>query len=463
MGCDAAGHTLVPVARPTRSAISQHGRTALKAYHILGALIVLLGCSPATDEGVSPVIGVSGYAVIASADTSSIAILDKDGAVLDGDFIHSGSAPAGLTTALSGDVALPTVSGEPDTLVILDRHRSDVVTRVDLETGEILGQLKTHEPNDDDADQAAYSSNPHDYAYFGPDEAWVTRYGPNSNVSADAPDRGNDLLRIDPTTNTRLGRISLEMFNGTGERTNVDTGATETVTVYARPNRMVRIGDQLVVGLARLSLLYDAVDSGMVAIVDPASGETTGVELPGLQNCSHVMPVPTDAERVVVSCAGFYRGVPRETAGMALLHITADGAEIEALWTAKDDPEVPLTVQSVVPISGSLVFAAAYGSSATLDDEGNELAPATNDMGYLVDLATGTQTELFEAGGRYKIWGGSFDPDTGLLLIPDASVDENQRPTAGLRFFHRQSDGSFEAGDILQTHEILPVTMVRPL
>ncbi len=403
------------------------------------------------------------YGVVAGDRTvTSISLLEPDGDVLARDFINSGSAPAGLVTALSGDVVLPTRSGEPEALTIIDRFRTDVITRVDPATGEILGQVKTHEPNDNDND-TAFSSNPQDYVYFGPHDAWVTRFEPNIDAEEDDPDRGIDLLHIDPTDFTRGERISLWHLNGEAERENPDTMETETVTVYARPSDMVRLGEKLVVGIASLSLSYDAAGKGMVALVDPEERSAEGVELPGLQNCGTVVPVADDATRVVVACSGFFRGAPRDTAGLALLKLEDNELAIEHVWRGRDDEEAPLTVAAVVSLGGTQVVAMAAGARAVTDDEGNELEPSTNDVMYVVDISSGEHTELFEASGRYVIGSGAFDSQQGLLLVPDASTDADGKPTAGVRTFQSQGDGSFEAGDVIKTDDILPPRLVRPL
>ncbi len=392
----------------------------------------------------------------------SITLLQPDGDMLAQDFINSGSASTGLVTALSGDVVLPTRSGDPGVLTILDRFRTDVITRIDPRTAEVLGQLKTHAPNESD-DASSFSSNPQDYVHISDDEAWITRFGVNASADADDPDRGVDLLRIDPTNFERGERISLWHLNGEAERQNPDTMETEMVTVYAKPSSIVRLTDRLVVGIASLSLTFDAAGKGMVALVDLKTQSAEGFELPELQNCGTVVPVVDDATRVIVACSGFFRGVPRDTAGLAILHLENGALEIEHVWRGKDDVDAPLSVSSVVSLGGSEVVAVATGSFGSTDDAGNEIEPATNDTMYVVDVATGEQTELFQASGQFKIGSGAFNPRKGLLLVPDASVNAEGLPTAGVRTFRRMENGSLARGDTIKTDEVLPPRLVRPL
>ena len=58
-----------------------------------------------------------------------------------------------------------------------------------------------------------------------------------------------------------------------------------------------------------------------------------------------------------------------------------------------------------------------------------------------------------------------YDAATGLLLLPDASVDGDQRASAGVRRFLRQEDGSFEQLAVVPVavRTTLPVRHVYPL
>jgi hypothetical protein len=392
-----------------------------------------------------------GFAVVSSDYTvTSVGLLDAAGAQLRDDFIDSGSASTGLVTALSGDVVLPTQSGEHGVLALLDRFRTDIITRVDLDTGAVLGQVKAQ-------GAGSYSSNPHDYVYVDASSAWVTRYEPNLDAAGGDPDLGLDLLRIDPSRFVRTqDRVDFAPWNSTSERKNPNTGATDAVTVYARPSSIVRLGHQLVVGMATLSAAFDAAGAGLVALVDLDQKRVKMLELAGLQGCDDVAPVPNDTTRVAVACSGFFRGSVRDGSGLAMLVLEQSELTIEHAWHASDDTSSALTTYALVAVNATEVLAMAAGEDA------NGTEPQTHDKLYRVNLMTGEQQIVFEAEGRYVIGPGAFDPQSGLLLVPDASVDNKGRPTAGVHRFVRRGDGSFEARGPVKLDAILPARQVRP-
>jgi hypothetical protein len=405
----------------------------------------------------------SAFGVVSGDYTvSSIALLAPDGALLDADFIDSGSATAGLVTALSGDVVLATNSGERGVMTLLDRYRSNVITRVDVANGVVLGQVKTQAENDG-ADENGYSSNPQDYVQIDAGTAWVSRYEPNLTAAADDLDKGLDLLRIDPRAFERGDeRVDFGVFNGKGERTNGDSGETERVTVYARPARIVRLGDHLVVGLESLSQTFDAAGKGMVALVDLSSKKVAKLELPGLQSCGQVVPVPDDRTRAAVACTGVYFGDAPTTAGLAMLHLEGGALSIEHIWRAADDEGAAVTRYGLVALSATEVVAVAAGQSE-VKRGGKVVSESSHDKAYVVDLETGEQTELCEAGGQYVLGDGAFNPRRNLLLLPDATVDGEGKPLAGVRRFERGDDGSFSELELLDIDPILPPREIKPI
>jgi len=404
------------------------------------------GGRPRSDAGLALDPEPLGYGVVASDYTvSSISLLDADGLLLQRDFVNSGSAPAGLVTALSGDVVLPTRSGDPGVLTLIDRFRSDVITRIDIARGVVLGQLKMQAPNTGD-DARSYSSNPQDYVQLDQHTAWVSRFEPKLGATRADPDRGLDLLRIDPSELTRSAeRIDFSGLNGVAKRTNPDTGEQQEVEVYARPSRIVRLWSHyLAVGVASFSSTFDAAGDGMVALVDLDDRSVQALPLPGLQSCASVVPVPDDDTRVAVACTGFYRALARDSAGLATLVLREGKLEVERIWRAKEHPDAAATAYGLVALSAREVVAMAAGQAEVTDRDGDITQSATNDKLYRIDLESGEQTEVFEAEGRYVIGDGSYNPRAALLLVPDASVDGRARPTAGVRRFVRKDDGTLD-------------------
>jgi hypothetical protein len=405
------------------------------------------------------------YAAVTSDRTvTTIALLQPSGKRLRADFIDSGSASAGLVTALSGDVVVPTRSGDPETLTLIDRFRTDVVTRIDVASGDILAQIQTQTPNAQGA-KTAFSSNPQDYVRIDDHHAWVTRF--NANPSADAAvDRGDDMLELDPSKGTRTGRrIDFSPLDVMAERQNPDTGKKQSVVAYARPSKIVRLGHFAVVGLARLSESFDAIGPGMVALVDLDARSVHGVALDGLQNCGQVVPVPDDATRVAVACAGFLHDDPRPGSGLALLRLQNGTLSIEHVWRASEHAQAAMTAFGLVAIGGNVVAAVAAGQDPTTQsmNPSSGAAPPDFDQLYRVDLASGEQQLLLQAEGRFVLGDGSYNPRRGILLVPDASVDAHQRPTAGVHRFSVDAHANLDKLDVVPINATLPVWQVMPL
>jgi hypothetical protein len=393
------------------------------------------------------------YGVIASDYTASaVSLLNAAGDVVADDYIDSAAEPAGLTTALSGDVVLPTRSGERGVLVLIDRFKTDVITRIDLASGDVLGQVRTETPAE--ADEAAYSSNPQDYLRNG-DDAWVSRSEPNLDPAAPELEHGGDLLRIDPEAFERSDRIDLA---------SLDSRSEDGVTVYARPSRFVRLGDTLVVGLLRMSFDYTLAGDGAVALVDLRTRKVRSFALPGLQSCGDVVPVAGADDRVIVSCTGHFGGDVRGGSGLVLLSIAAGEAEIVAQWRGSDHDDAPLMVANPVSVGGHRVAAVAFGQRAVAASDLGPAQESTPDRYGLVDLEGGEQEALFEAEGSSVIGSGSYDAKGQRLLVPDASVDADMRPTSGVRRFQLGEDSIEELDVVPVVADLaLPVRQIAPL
>jgi hypothetical protein len=457
--------------------VSSKVRHRFERSWIAAWALALLACGPDDRAGVRGVPGFGAdaregddagpghapeplaYAVVASDRTATtIALLDPDGTMLARDFVHSGSAPAGLVTALSGDVALPTQSGERTHLVLLDRFRTDVITRIDVASGDVLAQVGTHAARSERTG-GAYSSNPQDYVYIGPHEAWVSRYNPNLTVAVSDLDAGNDLIAIDVAAGVRSDRrIDLSALDTVAERGNPDTGETERVTAYARPGRIVRLGEFLVVGLSRLSRGFDAVGEGMIALVHPERGDVQGVALPGLRNCAQVVPVPGDPERVAVACAGLLRGTFGAGAGLALVALADETLEVEHLLRFDEDSSAAVAVFGLVAVGGNAVVAVEPGHAPGQRSD----SAVHGDRLYRIDVASGDQRLLFEADASFVLGDGAFNSHRGTLLVPDGSTDDDGRASAGVRRFAIDGDDITEL-DVVAIDDVLPPWQVAPL
>ena len=379
----------------------------------------------------SPLDSVPSFAVVSSDySETSIAVLGDGLEVIDESWINSGTVFAGLVATLSGDVVLPTRQAGDGSFAIVDRFRTDVVSRFFVPSGELNGQVRTH------GELANYSSNPHDLIFVHEASSWATRYAPNLDPDAAPENEGTDLVEVDPIAMTLTGqRIALSSLNTRGVV--VGTEPPVEVDVYARPSRGVLVGATLVVGLDRQSGRFDAAGPGMVAVVDLDDGSVEGLLLGDeLASCGHVVPVPDAPSRVVVACTGFARPFGEKTqtrasAGIVLLEVDADGASVALVWRAATDPASAIAVNGLVALGGSRIAAVDFGDSAA----------GTADVLYSVDLETGKQRKLHESGAAFEIGSSAYDPGDGRLYVPDAGRNEVLELVL-------EEDGATEVGSI---------------
>ncbi|MGF1507980.1 MAG: hypothetical protein ACFB9M_00605 [Myxococcota bacterium] len=358
--------------------------------------------------------------------TTSIAVLAPDGSILDPAILDSGSTPPGLTTALSGDVVLANVRPADGVLNIVDRLMTDAVTRFEISTETVLGQVSA-QPSE------SFASNPQDFALVADDSGWISRFNVNLDETADPLDQGNDIVEFDPTTFELTGeRVDLSSFDSTGTA-QTDDGPAE-VDVFARPGLVALRGDTLVVGLTLLSFGFDAASQGFVALVDVETSNVVGLELPeGLQNCGDARVVPETSDLVMIGCQGFAQpfGDPpqvRASSGVVVVRVSEDGAgEIVSTWRPNADESLALSVQNVLPIDEFTFVGNEFGAFGVSGDEI-----------FVVDIEADTQALLFEADEAFSVGIPAFDPETGLLILPDASASDG-----GLRRFTLGADGPF--------------------
>lgn len=420
------------------------------------ALALTAACSdgpsnaPAPDGGIpdggtsalAPIVGTPRFVVRHSDYASSaFSLLDAQGDVLADGWIHSGSMPPGLTAVLSGDTDVPTAF-EPGVLTILDRFGSDVVTRVQFATGNVLGQVRTQ-----GVSTSGFSGNPQDVVVVAPDSAWVSRYGHNLMPGASPDVAGSDLIEIDPSTMTLTGeRISLTSFEQPIQVTG--TSGTVTVTARARPNRIVRIGSHLAVGLDLVSDGFEGAAPGRLAVVNPGTGDVDSFDLAPLTNCGTVLPVPGEAAQVAVVCKGW----ADRTAESGLVLLSIDGStgavtELDRYATA-DHASEDYVFDSVVVLGDGTFLGVHVGGWAPTDPP---------DTLVRVTLADGNRSTLLTAAHPSDLFVTmAFDATTGLLLVPDASV--------GVRRYQRATDGSFSASShVTPSGRGLPITSVAVL
>jgi hypothetical protein len=396
------------------------------------------GCDLGSPLRIAPTDDDVRFAVISSnySGAASVALLEEDGDVIDDTWVGSYTSNPKLRSPLANDVVLPTQSAYPRILTTIERGIG-VVSRFDIRTGSVLGQLRTDQSPEDE--QAAYHSNPQDVVYLNEKSAWISRWEPNLNPDPDPQESGNDLIEINPTKMTRTKRrIDLSPYNEsiivpTFDEDQNPTGEKE-VTAYARPSGMISVNRFAVVGLSRLTASFEP-GSGMAVIADLAGARITdAVALEGLRNCGEVKPVAGDADRALITCAGKW-DKRREGAGIALLEVDPDGfASVRHIWRSTDHPEAANTQSMVVSLGGTTVVAVDPGER---NADTKEIIKT--DTLYLLDLENGEQKKILTSKGVYSIGNGAYDPDTSILLIPDAGKDDSPE-FYGLRRFKIDKD-----------------------
>ena len=401
------------------------------------SLAVLLSACGDDDGGFNPSEGR--FAVIRTDfQSTAIGILDGNGALVEPATISSGSVRPRLVAPLSGDVVLAnTRTLSNGILNIIDRFGTDVVTRYQFQTGDVIGQVRVS-PLDN-----SFASNPRDMAIVGMSSAWVSRFEPNIANNVSPIDAGNDLVEIDINTFQTTGRrVDLSVFNSTV--TVAGTPGPREVLVYARPNLIAASDRVLIVGLALLSFDFDAAAPGRFAAVNVDSLEVVNYALPdATRNCGQVRAVP-GAEFVLIACQGYGDPIQtRASAGVYILDIADLRIESGRSWTPGTSS--PLAVSNVVPISPTRFVGVA--ADFVLGDEA-----------FLVDVDSGQMTSLLKTSEGFTIGIPAYDVETGILLVPDSSSTG-----AGVHQFRSNENGvfSFESKVTFEDGPLPPTAIYR--
>jgi hypothetical protein len=394
--------------------------------------LAAIGCND--DQNARALTAGSGEFAVGSDNYSgatSISLLDAKGEVSEDDWLSSKVQNPKLRTPLSDDVVFPTISADARILTTIERTLG-VITRFDLEDGDVLGQLRTDDsPEDDDA---AFHSNPQDVLFVSEERAWVSRWEPNPNSDAEERERGNDLIEWNPKTWKRTNRrIDLNELNEQIQEMQLDQDGNVTgsaaATAYASPGAIVPVGgDFAAVGVTRITKSYSYAE-GRLAIVDLERGRLVStLALEGLSNCGELKPVPSEPNSVIVACIGAYGD---GGAGAGLVKATVDdegNPEIQHAFRKADHADAANTSNNVASLGGNIVVAVAAGR---IDAE--TMKPAQVDKLYRVDLASGEQEELWESKGAFVLGMPAFATSTGLLLVPDAG--NRDEPLTGVQRF----------------------------
>lgn len=352
----------------------------------------------ATPDGVAASTGPRGLAVINSDYAStSITLLDPaTGAVANDHCIDSGARPPGTTTALSGDVVLPSAPQRDHAIVAIDRSNG-VLTWLDPADCAASHQLDV---------STGFSANPHDVIAVSATKAYVTRYEKNARPSADPDDfdDGDDLLIIDPSIPKVTGRIALSPY----------AAPLAGKTIQARPDRARLIDGKLYVALNDISGDFQAMSNGRVAVVDPATDTVTGtIDVPELSNCGSLSYVAA-THTLVVSCAGDYtQADPSLTSGLAYIDLAPSPPVETKHQLAAAFGGRALGAYSGIANDGALGFAVTAGV----------FGGDPKDQLWRFDVATGAATKITDATDSFVFGTVLIDADHEQVFLTDAAAD----------------------------------------
>lgn len=345
--------------------------------------------SPPTPDAAAPAGPVMGLAVVHTdyKAASTLSLLDATtGAVTRGDCLTSGSKPAGLTTALSSDVVLPTQPQPNHDVVLIDRTNA-VLTWVDPATCGVRRQLSV---------AMGLPANPHDVAAVSATKAYVTRYAAKDEM-------GSDVLVVDPSTGTAGKAISLRALV---------PAMADGKAIVPGPDRAVVAAGKVFVTLNGLSADFQAAAPGRVAVIDPATDTPSAIELP-YRDCGAI-EASADGSVVVVACSGLFGSdVARQAADSGLVWIDARATPPAVKGTT---PATPFGR----PVSGN-DLALVSPTEALLIVNGDPMKADVPDLLFRVGEG-GASRMVLTATGAYQIAAPRALPGAQRAFLADADA-----------------------------------------
>jgi hypothetical protein len=331
--------------------------------------------------------------------TTSVSITDLTGTNRMDDCIHSGSTVAGLTTALTGNVYLPSTPLPNGEIALIDSG-NEVVTFLDPSNCSVKRQIRVG-PS---ADQVY----PQDFLWVAADSAYVSRNraNPTPTAAINDFDEGNDILIINPLTGALQGRIDLE----TG------TAPQDDKTFRVKPSQMTKLNGKVFVALNNIANGGGAKGGdGRVAVIDITTSKVADTLIfPGIRNCGAVTVAGPD--EIVVACNGDYASDNQQIdfSGIALYKLSTKTTTVVRATPFGE----PINNGQAAAL-GKRFFATTYGEYM------NPTKPSK--------LWTGT----FDGEGPTSPLTGVMDGDIGTILIhptlpkiyvADASIGTSKIP-----------------------------------
>lgn len=321
--------------------------------------------------------------------STNIALSSPDGETLSGSFVSTGATPANLSFALSGDVALPSEPAESGQVVLIDRFGTNVITWLDPASAAVRAQLSIG---------TGFEANAQDYLEISKDTALVSRFGKNPAPGALPFDAGGDLLVLDTKTPAIVGTIPLP---------------EEDPELSPSPGAMTRLGEQVIVGLNRMSADFSRMGNARFVAI---SGKTLEIgwtlELADLKGCGKLMLAPS-AKLAAAACSGQYDAKTFEypAAGSDVVLIDVSEQPAREIRRLRLGEALGVALQPHLEfVSEKLLLVTTFGGTAV---PGDQLVA--------VDLATNTNKQLAVATKSYVFEGLRCTPGcSNRCLLADA-------------------------------------------
>lgn len=354
--------------------------------------------------------GCPGAALVVLSDylSTQVAVVSLSGKTLSESLISTASLEGSpLSFPLSGDVVLPSSRPQSGRAVLIDRYGTNVLTFVDPESADVLGQLPVG---------TGFESNPQDYLELDDTRALVSRFGQNPLPGSQPFDAGGDLLVVDTRKPEILRSIALARD---GE-------------LPPRPGGITLVGDTAVVSLGRMSFDFKSTSDATFVGIDVASEtERYRRELSGLKNCGTLALAP-GGRLAASACSGAIDRTGRlerlSESGLVLFEI--DGGSIEEFRRFSASELAGEPIQSSVEFASEsallLKTQTVYGGSRH-----NRLLAFEWELGVVTTLAEARPDE--DGAGRGVMFGGMLcAPGCGdVCLIADADRGELRRFSFG--------------------------------
>jgi hypothetical protein len=335
--------------------------------------------APVQPAGLAVVHGDSKYT------SSLLSLLDPStGALVHDNCLNSGSATPGLSQALSGDVVLPSTPLPGHPLVLIDRINNNLIW-VNPAECKVTKQISVKD-------------NPHDALAVSANKLYVTRYNTDPKP-ATALDGGGDLLVLDMAQGQPVARIDLAPFVG-------GSGFTPN------PDRGLVLGGKLYITLNGFNADFSKAAPGRVVVVDPSTDTVVGtINLPGLQNCGPIAPVPGMPKALAVACAGAYSDPDRlNVSGIALVDTATTPATVTTVLASVFGR--PLSTSDMAMVGPGLGLVVVPG----------DFSGTPADTLWRFDFVGGPPQRVLSAKGSFVLGGLVYNPTSQRAFIGESDA-----------------------------------------